>query len=83
MTVYLQYKGGAFWRVKKSSFISISKAPGALFRRNTVAHISAHGTVPLTNSRILNYFSLPCSKLSFKAFLTQDQKKTLREKNIL
>ena len=36
MTVYLQYKGGANWRVKKQSHISISKAPGALFRKNTV-----------------------------------------------
>ena len=34
--VYLQYKGGAIWRVKKQSHISISKAPGALFRENTV-----------------------------------------------
>ena len=36
MTVHLQYKGGANWRVKKPSFISISKAPGALFRKNMV-----------------------------------------------
>ena len=36
MIVYLQYKGGAIWRVKKQSHISISKAPGALFRENTV-----------------------------------------------
>ena len=35
MTVNLQYKGGANWRVKKPSLISISKAPGALFRKNT------------------------------------------------
>ena len=37
--VYLQYKGGAIWRVKKQSHISISKAPGALFRENTVIYI--------------------------------------------
>ena len=36
MTAHLQYKGGANWRVKKPSFISISKAPGGLFRKNTV-----------------------------------------------
>ena len=36
MTVHLQYKGGANWRVKKPSLISISKAPGALLRKNTV-----------------------------------------------
>ena len=36
MTVHLQYKGGADWRIKKLSHISISKAPGTLFRTNTV-----------------------------------------------
>ena len=36
MTVLLQYKGGTNWRVKKQNHISISKAPGALFRKNTV-----------------------------------------------
>ena len=33
MTVYLQYKGGANWRVKKQSHISISNAPVALTRK--------------------------------------------------
>ena len=36
MTDCIQYIGGANWRVKKQSHISISKAPGALFRENTV-----------------------------------------------
>ena len=39
MTVHLQYKGGANWRVKKQSHISISKAPEALFREDTVFKI--------------------------------------------
>ena len=39
MTVHLQYKGGANWSVKKPSFISFSKAPGALIRKNTVIKI--------------------------------------------
>jgi len=42
MTVYLQYKGGANWRVKKPSLISISKAPRALFRKNTVVSPDEH-----------------------------------------
>ena len=41
--VYLQYKGGAIWRVKKQSHISISKAPGALFRENTVCDLPTKG----------------------------------------
>ena len=36
MTVHLHYKGGANSRIKKQNVISISKAPGALFRENTV-----------------------------------------------
>ena len=36
MTAHLQDKGGANWMVNKQSHISISKAPGALFRENTV-----------------------------------------------
>ena len=36
MTVHLQCKGGSDWRVKKQSHISISKAPGALFRKISV-----------------------------------------------
>ena len=36
MSVHLHYKGGANSRVKKQNLISISKAPGALFRENTV-----------------------------------------------
>ena len=35
-TLHLQYKGGAIWRVKKQNHIFISKAPRALFRKNTV-----------------------------------------------
>ena len=42
--VYLQYKGGAIWRVKKQSHISISKAPGALFRENTVSKMISRST---------------------------------------
>ena len=33
MIVHQQYKGGAYWRLKKPSHTSISKAPGALFRK--------------------------------------------------
>ena len=37
MKVHPQYKGGSNWSVKKPSFISISKAPGVLFGKNTVS----------------------------------------------
>ena len=56
--VYLQYKGGAIWRVKKQSHISISKAPGALIRKNTVRSASltdkvkAFGFLPIANETV-------------------------------
>ena len=55
MTVYLQYKGGAYWKVKKQSHISISKAPGALIRKNTVFNFfTAMWPMPTVSNRRLN-----------------------------
>ena len=39
MTVHLQYKKGVNWRVERKNYISISKAPGALIRKNMVCDL--------------------------------------------
>ena len=81
MRVYLQYKRGAYWRVKNQSHISISKAPGALFRKNTVCFlVQGRKNVNIIWTRIKHFGT---DVWNNSPFHTQNHNLLLREENKL